>query len=264
MRTRLRIRARVFVRALVCPFARTRAYGDPLRAVVCAHMCARAHVLCARLFVRACAHARVSRAGALCTNLCAPACWFVSGSFLRWCVCLCRLRLVGLFACPAPLLLASIRCRCACLLVRLVVCLSAPRRLGSYFFLGRRARRIACLLVCSLACARAAKLMYGAFNTNACPTGSYVITNLEQCRAAAATAGFYWSGSIGGSSTPRGCYRHQFSDYVAFNLDSQTGGPDPDCRPLCAVGAAGVRAVRVCDGIIHVARGDARIPTPSF
>ena len=166
---------------------------------------------------------------------------------------MCRLRLVCLSA--------ALRCRRS---HSMPVCLS-PRPLNCLFVCASAARFLICkaaalahrLLVCSLACARAVKLKYGAANTNFCPAGSYVITDLEQCRAAAATAGSYWSGSTGGSFSPRGCFRHQFSDYVALNMDSP-GGPDPDCRPLCAVGAAGVRAVRACDGIIHISHAETR------
>jgi hypothetical protein len=92
--------------------------------------------------------------------------------------------------------------------------------------------------------ARAGKLAWGAFNTNYCPAGSYVITNVAQCQAAAATAGKPWLGS--GSSVddnlkPYGCfwYTAVYSGYVYSNRNTN-GKATSLAQPLCAVPATGV------------------------
>ena len=84
--------------------------------------------------------------------------------------------------------------------------------------------------------------------SNACPAGSYVITDAAQCQAAAATAGKGWVGSVSYSAEPRGCYLYTLSGNVALNTHP-TGAAHPVDQPLCAVGTgpACVRArLRVC------------------
>ncbi len=97
---------------------------------------------------------------------------------------------------------------------------------------------------------RAGKLVFGDADSNDCPAGSYVITDLTQCQSAAATAGKGWSGIASDSEYPRGCYA-QGGVLVRLNTDP-TGGANPDAQLLCAIGTgalscalARARAVRL-------------------
>ena len=67
-------------------------------------------------------------------------------------------------------------------------------------FVGAKLLRV-CLFaaaVCSFVCcrrlvrARAGKLAWGAYNSNACPAGSYVIIDVAQCKDAATITGRDW------------------------------------------------------------------------
>jgi hypothetical protein len=76
--------------------------------------------------------------------------------------------------------------------------------------------------------------VFGDADSNSCPAGSYVITDVTQCQSAAATAGKGWGGSASYSEYPRGCYG-QGGVLVRLNTHP-TGGANPDAQPLCAVG----------------------------
>ena len=117
------------------------------------------------------------------------------------------------------------------------------------------------------AATRAGKLVWGPNNTNFCPAGSYVITDLTQCQSAAATAGKGWGGSVGSySEYPRGCYGST-AGYVNLNTDP-TGGANPGTQPLCAVGTGPLSRTRTRkDGHTRErahanAAAPTRVPTP--
>ena len=81
---------------------------------------------------------------------------------------------------------------------------------------------------------KAAKLVWGEFNTSSCPAGAYVIVDEAQCHAAAATAGKGWFSSESDATEPRGCYWYTDNRYVALNTHP-TGAASPYAQLLCAV-----------------------------
>jgi hypothetical protein len=90
--------------------------------------------------------------------------------------------------------------------------------------------------------------MWGVQGSNACPDGSYTITDEAQCFAAAATAGIAWVESRDDRFIPRGCIRFNGNSGIYFNRDA-TGTAHGDYRPLCAVGPGPPQAcvcVRAC------------------
>ena len=90
-------------------------------------------------------------------------------------------------------------------------------------------------------CSRAGKLAWGVLGSNACPAGSYRITDAAQCRAAAATAGKgYWDKQNYWSDRPAGCQWDTLGD-VILNTH-RTGRANPTKQPLCAVPATGLCA----------------------
>ncbi len=98
---------------------------------------------------------------------------------------------------------------------------------------------------------RAGKLTWGALNTNACPAGSFVITDAAECQVAAGTAGMPWVGDpLRDPFIPRGCIGEPSREgggggNVVYLNTHPTGNNNPVFQPLCTVGAAGVRAVCV-------------------
>jgi hypothetical protein len=106
-----------------------------------------------------------------------------------------------------------------------------------------RARLFLCLSAPTHACVRAGKLAWGVKGSNACPAGSYIITDATQCRAAAATAGKPWANVGSWYDNPRGCFWYTVNNDVNLNTHS-TGRADPNRQPLCAVPATGAHRAR--------------------
>jgi hypothetical protein len=77
--------------------------------------------------------------------------------------------------------------------------------------------------------------MYGDLDSSECLSGSYRITDEQQCQAAATAAGITWGGSVAYSELTTGCLWNIPGAHVLLNTDKTNAHRIYD-RLLCAVG----------------------------